>query len=91
MGVFTQLSRRDEGFIMKVKTSITLSEDLVRQIDELSGQYGNRSSLIERAIRNFLAAQAKRRRDAQDTEILNRCADALNREAGDVLSYQVDV
>ncbi len=76
---------------MKVKTSITLSEDLFRQIDELSDQYGNRSALIERAIRDFLTTQAKRRRDAQDMEILNRCADALNKEALDVLSYQVDI
>lgn len=76
---------------MKIKTSITLSEDLVRKIDELSNLYGNRSALIERAIRDFLAALAKRRRDAQDLEILNRRADALNEEAEDVLSYQVDV
>jgi metal-responsive CopG/Arc/MetJ family transcriptional regulator len=71
---------------MKVKTSITLSEDLFRQIDKLSNQYGNRSALIERTIRDFLTTQAKRRRDAQDMEILNRCADALNKEALDVLS-----
>lgn len=46
---------------------------------------------IERAIRDFLAAQAKRQRELQDLDILNRRADALNKEAEDVLSYQVDV
>ncbi len=76
---------------MKIKTSITLSEDLIREIDELSGRFGNRSALIEKAIRDFLTAEAKRRRDLQDIEILNRRADALNKEAEDVLSYQVDV
>jgi len=76
---------------MKVKTSITLSEDLIREIDELSSRYGNRSALIEKAIRDFLTAEAKRSRDLQDMEILNRRADALNKEAEDVLSYQVDV
>jgi len=76
---------------MKVKTSITLSENLVREMDDLSSQYGNRSALVERAIRDFLAAEAKRRRDAQDLEILNQRADALNKEAEDVLSYQVDL
>jgi len=75
---------------MKIKTSITLSEKLLSEIDELSNQYGNRSLLIEQAIRHFLAAEAKRRRDLQDSEILNRRADALNREAEDVLSYQVE-
>ncbi len=75
---------------MKVKTSITLSEELIRQIDALSSQYGTRSALIEQAVRDFLTAQAKRTRDAQDLEILNRRAEALNVEAADVLSYQVD-
>jgi len=76
---------------MKVKTSISLSEDLVRRMDSLSSQYGNRSALIEQALRDFLAAEARRRRDAQDLEILNRRADALNEEAEDVLSFQVDL
>jgi metal-responsive CopG/Arc/MetJ family transcriptional regulator len=76
---------------MKVKTSISLSQDLVREIDGLTSQYGNRSAVIERAIRDFLAVQAKRKRDVQDLDILNRRAKVLNREAQDVLSYQVDV
>ncbi len=76
---------------MKIKTSITLSEEIVKEIDQLSSQYGNRSILIEKAIRDFLTAEAKRKRDLQDIEILNRRADALNREAEAVLSYQVDV
>jgi metal-responsive CopG/Arc/MetJ family transcriptional regulator len=76
---------------MKVRTSITLSEDLVREVDGLSSQYGNRSALIEQALRDFLAAEARRQRDAQDLEILNRRADALNEEAQEVLSFQVDL
>ena len=74
---------------MKVKTSITISEDLIREIDELSSQYGNRSALIEKAIRDFLTAEANRRRDIKDIEILNRRSKALNKEAEDVLAYQV--
>ena len=76
---------------MKVKTSVTLSEDLVRTMDDLAGQYGNRSALIEQAVRCFLAAETRRRRDARDLEILNQRAELLNREAEDVLSYQVDL
>ncbi len=76
---------------MKVKTSVTLSEDLVREMDDVSSQYGNRSALVEQAVRDFLAAAAKHRRDAQDLEILNRQADILNKEAEEVLSYQVDL
>jgi metal-responsive CopG/Arc/MetJ family transcriptional regulator len=76
---------------MKVKTSITLSAELIRQIDALASQYGTRSALIEQAVREFLAAQAKRTREAQDLEILNRRVEALNAEAEDVLSYQVEL
>jgi metal-responsive CopG/Arc/MetJ family transcriptional regulator len=76
---------------VKIKTSVTLSEELLQQIDALLSQYGTRSALIEQAVRDFLAAQAKRRRDAQDLEILNRHAETLNVEAEDVLSYQVDL
>ena len=76
---------------MKIKTSITLSEEIIQEIDEISSRYGNRSALIELALRDFLTAKAKRRRDLQDIEILNRRADALNKEAEDVLFYQVDV
>ena len=50
---------------MKVKTSITLSAELIRQIDALTGYYGTRSALIEQAVRVFLAAQTKRTREAQ--------------------------
>jgi metal-responsive CopG/Arc/MetJ family transcriptional regulator len=74
---------------MKVKTSITLSEELIHAMDALSSQYGTRSALIEQAVRDFLATVAQRQREAQDLEILNRRAEALNVEAADVLSYQV--
>jgi metal-responsive CopG/Arc/MetJ family transcriptional regulator len=76
---------------MKVKTSITLSEELIRAMDALSSQYGTRSALIEQAVRDFLATVAQRQREAQDLEILNRRAEALNVEAADVLSYQVEL
>ncbi len=76
---------------MKVKTSVTLSEDVLQAIDQLVGQYGNRSALVEHALRAFLTAEGQRRREAQDLDILNRCADRLNVEAQDVLAYQVEV
>ena len=76
---------------MKVKTSITLSRDIVEKIDSLSESYGNRSALIEKAVRDFLAAREKLDRDYNDLEIINQQADTLNTEAKDVLSYQVDL
>ncbi|MBI2504985.1 MAG: ribbon-helix-helix domain-containing protein [Candidatus Latescibacteria bacterium] len=74
---------------MRVKTSVTLSEELVQEIDKLSQRYGNRSALVEQAVRSFLAAERQQVRDAQDLEILNRRAAKLNKEAQEVLNYQV--
>ena len=76
---------------MKIKTSITLSKGILEEIDKLSHQYGNRSALIEKAVRAFLDGVARRRRDLQDIEIINGRADALNKEAEDVLAFQVDL
>ena len=76
---------------MKVKASVTLSEDLMNQIDALSSRYGNRSALIEQAVRHFLAVEEQRKRDARDLDRLNAHAESLNEEAMDVLSYQVDL
>jgi len=74
---------------MKIKTSITLSEDLVRAMSKRAGGFKNRSDLIETALRAFLARLVQEERDAKDLAILNREADRLNREAEDVLKYQV--
>jgi metal-responsive CopG/Arc/MetJ family transcriptional regulator len=74
---------------MKVKTSITLSRDLLEAIDSRAEGGRSRSDFIERALRTFLADTQRRQRDARDADILNRRAKKLNREAADVLAYQV--
>ncbi len=71
---------------MKVKTSITLSRELLAAVDRRSA--GNRSEFIERALRAYIAGLAKMERAARDIKIINDRADALNAEAGDVLDYQ---
>ena len=70
---------------MRIKTSITLPEDLLQCIDRVDS---NRSALIERATRVYLARMEKARREARDAEIINANAGRLNREALDVLEYQ---
>ena len=74
---------------MKVKTSITISKEIIMSIDSLLGGNGNRSEFIERILQEFLNKMKRRPRQSNDLEILNRNADRLNREAEDVLSYQV--
>ena len=76
---------------MKVKTSITLSEDLLKTINEFSAEYKNRSEFIEDAVRAFIVQLVRRQQDARDLEIINQHADHLNKQAADVLTYQVDL
>ena len=70
---------------MRVKTSITLPDDLLTAIDQTES---NRSAFIERASRAYLARLEKAKREARDIEIINSRADRLNEEAQDVLEYQ---
>ena len=75
---------------MKVKTSITLSEELLRTVDRRSKQQRRtRSDFIEAAVQAFLQQLIREEQNARDLEIINRQADALNKEAADVLEYQV--
>ena len=76
---------------MKIKTSVTLSEELIQSIDELFGGRINRSEFIEKALKDYVERQIQRKKDLQDLDILNKKADKLNKEAVDVLSYQTDL
>jgi len=74
---------------MKIKTSITLSEDLLEAIDQRSGRFKNRSDFIEAAVRAYITQIIRNEQNAKDLAILNSRADRLNEEAADVLTYQV--
>jgi hypothetical protein len=64
------------NYLVRVKTSVTLPDDLLQEIDKAGS---NRSGFLE---------VAANQRDQRDAEILNAHADRLNREALDVLGYQ---
>jgi metal-responsive CopG/Arc/MetJ family transcriptional regulator len=74
---------------MKSKTSITLSDSLLRELDRIVGKNGNRSELIEKAVRAYILGIARDERDRRDLEILNRSAKRMEKEAKDALRYQV--
>ena len=75
---------------MKVKTSITLSAEILHAIDQILGDSRNRSAFIEHALRDYLRKRSKKLRDDRDLEIINKNSRRLNREAEDVLTYQVE-
>lgn len=72
---------------MKVKISITLSEDVLAELDCVAGSE-SRSALIERILRAYLHRRALGEEQSRDRALLDREADALNAEALDVLEYQ---
>ncbi len=74
---------------MKVKTSITLSQQVLQLIDKHSHDFRSRSEFMEQAARSLLASLARTEAERRDLEIINRNADRLNAEAEDVLAYQV--
>jgi metal-responsive CopG/Arc/MetJ family transcriptional regulator len=76
---------------MRVKTSITLSEDTIKLVDRLAGKASNRSRVIEAAVQAYAASRARAARDRRDVEILNRAAAALNREVAETLEFQADL
>jgi metal-responsive CopG/Arc/MetJ family transcriptional regulator len=75
---------------MKVKTSISLSDSVLKGLDRRARQFRvNRSELIETAIASYLAQVARDEQNARDLAIINKHADRLNQEAADVLEYQL--
>jgi metal-responsive CopG/Arc/MetJ family transcriptional regulator len=74
---------------MKVKTSITLSRNVLEEIDRRSDQFHSRSGFLETAAVGLLRDLARKEAEQRDLEIINRRADALNAEAEDVLDFPV--
>lgn len=75
---------------MHVKTSISLPEELVADMDRSVHRFGSRSALVATAVKSLLDEIEREERDARDRVILNDLADRLNEEAADALVYQTD-
>ena len=73
---------------MKEKTSITLSKDVIAEVDKLAGTNESRSSFIEKVLRKYMRERRRAALSERDLRRINRAADRLNREAADVLEYQ---
>lgn len=76
---------------MKLKTSVTLSSDLLEEIDRNAGSKASRSAFIEAGMREYLKEKVRRAINERDIQILNANADYFNREMEDVLRYQAPI
>jgi len=63
---------------------VELPDDLVKQIDEIAS---NRSAFVAEAVKRALRDSAEPIHN--ETERINELSDELNREAEDVLEYQI--
>ena len=64
---------------------VTLPDELVARIDNLAQ---DRTAFVVQAIRSLLR-ESETTTDAEETARINEVAEELNREAEDVLEYQV--
>lgn len=74
----------------KVKTTVSISAQILKKTDFFAKKYKNRSEFVETALRELIAKLERNQREVRDVEIINRNADELNKEAMDVLDFQFD-
>ena len=72
----------------KMKTSLTLSREVVKGIDRVAGKKRSRSAVVDDVLRRYLAHRERAAINARDLELIDRYADELNAEAEEVLEFQ---
>ena len=75
---------------MRIKTSVSLSFDVLDQVGQYT-QDGERSDFIEKALWKYIEELRRNERDNQDLKKINRASNFLNKEAKDILDYQVSL
>jgi metal-responsive CopG/Arc/MetJ family transcriptional regulator len=73
---------------MKLKTSVTLSEDIVKMIDKAAHTGESRSQAIERLLRERLAGIARQAADDHDRALIDQHAAKRNVEVRETLRHQ---
>lgn len=73
---------------MKVKTSVTLSSEVLAELDRRAGEQG-RSSVIERVLKEHFGRIRREERSRAEREALERLLNSPDFES-DVLEYGMD-
>ncbi len=71
---------------MTIQAQVFLPDELFNELERRAPQSESRSNLIAEALRCFFATH---KNTSSELEQINQYAEELNREAEDVLSYQV--
>lgn len=73
---------------MKQKTSITLSSDVLHEVDRTAGSKTSRSEFIEHVLREYFRTKVREAISARDLELINAHVDYLTRESQDLDEYE---
>ena len=76
---------------MKTKTPITLSSDILAEVDRDSGSKASRSAFIETVLRQYFKARVREAIHARDLELINAHVDVMTRESEDLDEYQTPI
>lgn len=76
---------------MKQKTSITLSSDLLAQVDRSSGSKASRSAFIEQVLREYFRTKVREAINARDLELINAHVDYLAHESQELDEYEAPI
>lgn len=76
---------------MKVKTSITLEDELLNRIDTVLLASESRSAFFANAARQLAQKRERAKRDERDIRLINANAEALNDEAVDNLAFVAEI
>ena len=69
------------------RTTVTLPEDLLQHVNEMSKEYQSRSHFIETVLRTYVTQRKREERDARGLAIINENADRMNAETADLLAF----
>ena len=79
----------------KVKTSVTISKELLEEVDSFAKDFRNRSEFVERVLRDFVERkrlqQKPRLTREEEMAILNRIAEEQGKEILENLEFQADL
>lgn len=75
---------------MKVRTSVTLPEELLVKVDKLAGSRNRRSKIVESALTAYVAKAKPQKLNKRDIEIINRNAELINKQVEETLEFQAE-
>lgn len=73
---------------MRVRTSVTLPQELLLRIDALAGKKNKRSAIVESALLEYVSREKPKLLNKRDIQIINENADLINAQVEETLEFQ---